>query len=632
MEIREPGMAVSTFDSTKKPLRELLEKSEKGAIQLPDFQRGWVWGDDDIRSLIASISQSFPVGALMTLETGGEINFKPRTVEGAPDTAQSKTPEALLLDGQQRITSLFQTTIRRDIVKTVNTKKKAIKRWYYIDMVKALDPGANREEAIIGLPENKRLISSSRREVQLDLSTVELEYEHLMFPVNRIFSDVRDREWEHGFEDFWHARGDDSKRDLYRTFYDGVVRAFDHYQLPVITLAKETPREAVCLVFEKVNTGGKKLDAFELLTAIYAANNYELRKDWYGDPKTGVEGRLTRLREHAVLKDMASTDFLQALSLLSTRDRRRIAEQDGKTGRELPSVACSRGAILELPLNKYEQYADQVEAGFVLAARFLRTQKIYRVKDVPYKTQLVPMAVLLSELGDLWEQETVKARICRWFWCGIFGELYGSAIETRFANDFMEVRSWVEGGEEPETVREANFQADRLDTMRSRLSAAYKGLHALLMSRGARDLRSGAAMDDTVFWDENVDIHHVFPKDWCKKSGIEAKVYDAAVNKTPLTQRTNRIIGGAAPSKYLSDLVEKGAADATSVDEHLESHLIESAHLRSDEFENFYRARKLALLELICTAMGKTADEDGGLNEEEGEEILEPEEALAFET
>ena len=601
-----------------------MTKAESGAIQLPDFQRGWVWGDEDIRGLLASISQSFPVGALMTLETGGKINFKPRPVEGAPTHAHSATPEALLLDGQQRITSLFQTTLRRVVVETVNAKKNAIKRWYYINIEKALDPDADREEAIIGLPDNKRLTSNFGRDVHLDLSTPEAEFENLMFPVNQIFND---RDWEHGFEDYWRDCGDPDKRSVYRKFYEEVIRAFDHYQLPVITLAKETPKQAVCLVFEKVNTGGKKLDAFELLTAIYAADEFELRKDWHGDPKTDVEGRLVRLCKYDTLKEIASTDFLQALALLSTRNRRRGAEREGRIGRELPAVSCTRAAILDLPLSDYRRYADQVEHGFVLAARFLRTQKIYRVKDVPYRTQIVPLASVLSDLGDLWDQETVKAKIRQWFWCGIFGELYGSAIETRFAKDFIEVRNWIDGGAKPETVNEANFQPDRLDTMRMRQSAAYKGVHALLMRAGARDLRSGQTIDDTVFWDENVDIHHIFPQAWCKKAGIP-KVYDAVANKTPLTRLTNQIIGDAAPSEYLSKLVGQGAIDHATLDECLASHMINVPLLRADDFEAFYRSRKTALLCLISEAMGKSTDEGMVLDEDEGDVVLEPEEAI----
>ena len=156
------------------------------------------------------------------------------------------------------------------------------------------------------------------------------------------------------------------------------------------------------------------------------------------------------------------------------------------------------------------------------------------------------------------------------------GELYGSAIETRFAKDFLEVRNWIEDGPEPETVNEASFRPDRLDTMRTRLSAAYKGVHALLMRKGAQDLRSGQTIDDTAFWDEDVDIHHISPRAWCTKAGIDKRNYDTVVNKTPLTRRTNQIIGGDAPSRYLSRLVRQGAIDDAALDECLGSHVIDT--------------------------------------------------------
>ena len=64
-----------SFDSTKRPLEELLKQAQSGVIQLPDFQRSWVWKDGSLRALLASVSQ-FPVGTLMTLQTGGEVNFR----------------------------------------------------------------------------------------------------------------------------------------------------------------------------------------------------------------------------------------------------------------------------------------------------------------------------------------------------------------------------------------------------------------------------------------------------------------------------------------------------------------------------------------------------------------------------
>lgn len=96
------------FSSNEVPLAELLERAAGGALQLPDFQRGWVWDDDHIRSLLVSISLSYPIGAIMTLVAGNpDVNFKARLLEGVTLGA-TPAPEMLLLDGQQRLTSLFQ--------------------------------------------------------------------------------------------------------------------------------------------------------------------------------------------------------------------------------------------------------------------------------------------------------------------------------------------------------------------------------------------------------------------------------------------------------------------------------------------------------------------------------------------
>src|SRR4051812_36938336 len=105
-------MRGSTFQTNPIDLYKLLDECQRGIVQLPDFQRSWVWDEDRIKSLIASISRAFPVGALMTLDTGGEVNFKPRPIEGAPPEAKSINANSLLLDGQQRMTSMYQVSLR----------------------------------------------------------------------------------------------------------------------------------------------------------------------------------------------------------------------------------------------------------------------------------------------------------------------------------------------------------------------------------------------------------------------------------------------------------------------------------------------------------------------------------------
>ena len=180
-------MAGSTFQTNPYDLNKLLDDCHHGVLQLPDFQRSWVWDEDRIKSLIASISRAFPIGALMTLDSGGEVNFKPRPIEGTPVAAKQTSPHSLLLDGQQRMTSLYQVALRGKVVETVTTKKKKVRRWFYIDIRKSLDPSFDREDAIIGVPEDRVVRTDFGREAVLDLSSVEQEYYHLMYPVSQVF-------------------------------------------------------------------------------------------------------------------------------------------------------------------------------------------------------------------------------------------------------------------------------------------------------------------------------------------------------------------------------------------------------------------------------------------------------------
>ena len=399
-------------------------------------------------------------------------------------------------------------------------------------------------------------------------------------------------------------------------------------------------KEAVCVVFEKVNTGGKALDAFELVTAMYAAHGYELRRDWYG--KDGELGRQHRFVEalrpageqSGIIAAVSNTDFLHTVSLFHTRERRREAEAAGKQGKELPAVSGNRSALLNLPLEAYKKYQNQVEAGFVRAAKFLHMLHIYRIFDLPYQTQIIPLAAILADIGDNWEHEANRAKLVQWYWNGVFGELYGSAVESRIARDFLEVPAWLKGGELPTTIRDATFRAERLKTMRMRLSAAYKGVNALLMKVGAEDFRSGQKFDHIMFFGENVDIHHIFPKKWCeeREPKIKPAVYDSIINKTPLAYRTNRIIGGVAPSAYLLKL-EKGGSETppitpANLDAYLTSHLIDPTLLRADDFDAFMSDRQTRLLRLIEQATGQAvyrgemADEDAETDAETAEAAL----------
>jgi hypothetical protein len=191
-------MVGATFKTNPYRLQVLLSHCDQGMLQLPDFQRSWVWDEDRIRSLIASVSRAFPIGASMTLETGGTVDFKPRLIEGASSTSDSK-PQALLLDGQQRMTSLYQVALRGKVVETITPKNKKVKRWFYIDIRKALDSTEDRDEAVVAVPEDRRITKDFGRPVDIDVSTREKEFENLMYPVSMVF---RWDDWQKQFIEY----------------------------------------------------------------------------------------------------------------------------------------------------------------------------------------------------------------------------------------------------------------------------------------------------------------------------------------------------------------------------------------------------------------------------------------------
>ncbi len=583
------------FQTHPIPLKTLLTDIKDGKIQLPDFQRGWVWDDDRIKGLLVSISRSFPIGALMTLSADGEVQFQKRPIEGVLANVDDAL-DRYLLDGQQRLTSLYQTLQYEGPVATRDRPggKTVINRWYYVDMQKALNPDAEPEERIISVPENRIETRDFGRQTVIDLSHPEKEFHQHMIPTERIMDNTS---WGFEYARYWDSCGEQHPRgnafQYFMEFQNAVLNNFTQYQLPVINLDKDTSKEAVCTVFEKVNTGGVVLTVFELLTASLAANGFSLRDDW--------EARRRRLHQrYSVLRGILGTNFLQVISLLATQKRQRQVQ----AGQGRPPIGCRRAEILSVTLDEYREWADKVEQGFEAAAKFLHAQYVFTEWNVPYHTQLVPLAAIFVELGHEGERANTQALLERWYWSGVFGEMYGSAVETQFARDLAEVPEYVRRNAQPTSLRDANFDPNRLITLRTRLSAAYKGLYALQMKSGASDWLTGRrlTLDD---WDgQNIDIHHIFPKRWCESEAtprIPQGLYNSIINKTPIDARTNRVIGGDAPSRYLPRLMQHNNEMETV----LKSHWLNPELLQADRFSDCFVERGEAMLHLIYGAMGK---------------------------
>ena len=589
-------MAKNAPTSHDDDISELIRDASKGRYQLPDFQRDWTWDDDRIKGIIASLTMAYPMGAVMCLENGGDFKLKRRCFAGVEIDAETVEPDKLVLDGQQRLTSLYLSLCCKKPVHTKNVRGDARRLFYYADIRACLDDSVDRVDAIVSVPANRIVTQNIGRDILLDISTREKEIEQMMFPLNIAFDASERQSWYKGIVRMYGF--DSLEESLFNEFQHEVLDTIESYRLPVITLSKATPREAVCRVFENVNTGGVPLTVFELVTASFAMDGFRLRDDW--------EQRFRCIKEDQrvvtdILDKLDATTFLTAVTLYASF----MAKQDGKG-----FVGCKKKDVLALDLDSYKLYADTVQEGFVLAAEFLIVNEhIFRARDLPYSTQLIPLACAFAHAksSGLANKQTTKDALHRWLWCGILGEMYGGANETRYANDMEDLAAAIDGSSsQMRTVNAAYFQTLRLLGLQTRNSAAYKGIMALIYRKNCRDFISGQPTNAFEVMAKRPDIHHIFPEAYCIKMGLDRTRWNSIVNKTPLLPSTNRVIGGKAPSEYFQRICrECPNASREELASRIESHLVEFDSFINNDFDTYFTARARALLDLIEDAMGK---------------------------
>jgi len=602
------------FQTPLYELSEYLDWTTGGKVQLPDFQRGYKWEDERIRSLLVTVLRGHPLGVVMLLKTGSDqVRFKPKPIEGVALNG-GVDPQMLLLDGQQRLTSLTQALTGDGIVSTKDGRGKRLKRKYYVDIAVALDGEDRIDDAVRSLPADGMVRTNFGKNVELDVSTAEKERENGYFPVSLLFSSEA-FSWLMELPDAEQAKAFNSK----------VIKPAGTYNIPAIELDTETSKSAVATVFEKVNTGGLALNVFELLTATFAGDkrhydehgtDFRLNDDW--------QKRRETFAERPVLSELENTDFLQAVTLLATRKRNLEDTSPKPVG-----VSAKREDVLKLTLDDYLEWVGPLTSAFLWVADFLADRHIFESKFLPYPKQIVPLAAIKVVMGHDADLHGPSSQLVRWYWSGILGELYGAAIETRFVRDLEQVPAWAmgaDGAEVPRTIQDAAFVESRLHSLRTRNAAAYKGMYSLLLANGARDWMEDKALDMVQYATLKTDIHHIFPRSWCNANGIDDERRESIVNKTAITARTNRSIGGAAPSAYLAAIEAKAQIPPALVDQLLDSHLIPAGTLRADDFNAFFAARRERLCLLIEAAMGKAVqrDVDEGHSTEDSEQF-EPE-------
>jgi len=545
-------IAPDEFETHPRRLMKMLEDLHSGQLALPDFQRSFVWSPDATRELIVSMMRTFPAGALLFLRGGGAA-FKARPAEEAP--ALRADPLELVLDGQQRLTSLYQALFG------VGASR------FFLD-IGALFSGADVNDAV-------RVFSAERASA---LESLEAQANALVMPLASVrgsgASDWRDEVIEHRDDDD-HRR----VRSILKEVEQAFIRPLADYAFPVTVLPQSTELEAVCTIFETLNRTGKPLTPFELISARAFAGGHSLRDLW----GAAVEA-------HPILADFDVEPYyvLQVIAL--------------RLG-----ASCQRRDVLSLDATDIAREWDAACADTASAVQLLRNQcGVLVSKWLPYRPMLIPLAAAWRTVDSASgpERGARRAKLKRWFWCACFKGEYESSSATLAERDTPVLRAWLTGGNEPPAVASFEWDPSEWRRVTVRQKGLYRATIALMLTEQPRDFYTGGPLTQDVIEASKVDDHHVFPRGYLKEIGRPNEV-DSVLNHCLIDRETNSSIGKKPPLQYLAEIRSALGDDLDGV---LASHRLptgERSPLEGGDFDEFLSWRLEELADALVEHTGQ---------------------------
>ena len=569
-----------SYPSSEK-LQFLLNLIHNRAMALPDFQRDFVWDPAMTDELIESVIQNFPCGTLLQVKNGQEFLFKPRAFAGAP-ALDHGTPTFLVLDGQQRLTSLYQAFYG------------AGSHAFVLDLA-GLENGLDLEDCAF---------YDRAEKIAKRYGTIEQQAETLVFPLARLFGQGGFDKW---LTDILRARSTSADellalQERLTTVRQQWLHPIEDYEFPMVTISEKASATAICTIFETLNRTGVKLSVFDLLTARFWPFDVKLRDLWD-----------SAQLEHPILHefDVDPYSILQMIALFDPGT--------DKAGNPRPPSVKRADILAQTPEQANKAWPEVVD-GLANVLKILQDDCGVMVSRwLPYSTIVIPAAAAWAK-----QKRSVKgpgigasrAKLVRWFWCASLGQRYEYAVNSQVAKDFVELDRWMteDTAAPPDSVTEFVFHAGTLRSTTPRQRSLYRTLMALVLRNQPRDFHKRGLITPAMFADSKnpVDDHHIFPAAYLAQGGIQGSLRDSILNRTLIDRQTNQGIGMRSPEDYMSEI--KGEWDSlTDFEGLLSSHLLPSGEhspLIANDFEGFLQYREERLIDAIEQVTGVPVTRD----------------------
>jgi len=569
-------------------LQEILKMIDEASVKLPEFQRDFRWEVNDVIELVISIMYGFPAGVLLFWDVrGAESRLAERPFEGVYRSQKNET-KYLVLDGQQRLSSLYQL-FHAEYVDLKGGKR----RKFFLDLKKLKEE--KLDEAVEYFSENeikKNKLDSKNSQVSSEL-----------IPFSVLAKPDEFREWKAMYAKYKLSQdnvGDSTEiedrfsalmNQFEKDFLDEgkPIRNLLEYSFHYIELPPSLGLEAVTRIFEKLNTTGQPLDIFEILTAKFY-KDINLREKWD-----------ETLQKYEFINRFKKDDKDTTLAILILKA---ILLKKSVDIPELRTLECKRRDLLEhLSPSDINDYWDDVAQSFNNSLNKLSDEYGSPSLDyLPYVTILVPLSVIINYVENrvhISKRADAYNKIRAWYWSSVLSGEYDSATDTKSKNDVNQLISWIEEGKPPQVV--SGFDVNSINFEEITSGAKYKGVLSILIQNGCRDFFTSELMGTVIkTGSREVDIHHVFPIKFLERyygrDSEQFKKRDTVLNKVLIKNETNRnYIQDDSPTLYLEGIRRTNP----KVEELFEGHLLPASLMKSDNFDAFLEERKSEIVKKI---------------------------------
>lgn len=589
-------------------VRELLSNVDDGSYVIPYFQRGFEWEPRMVCELFESILQNYFTGLLLLWELD-QKDAKNEEWDPVWGAEKRNTPKVAILDGQQRLSSLYYAIYNPSKIFPNRQSYYA----FFVDLTKVLN------EEYEGSVTYRFYFSNYQSWQQLKqnhdkwtktgivplsiLSATDPED-----PKQGYIDSVEFNEWIKRYlevnQDYLPSGTTELK--VYK-----VLNGILNYSFVYYPLSSNRDLHDICNIFARVNSKGMKLSTFDLMNAFLYPKDIQLRKDLWENLDNEPLKQIDSSMNEYLLKciSLFKQNYCSAKYLFNLIPGE-VTTRKNEHGQKYEEVLVKDSSEFKQLWRTSCKYSEKARKRIMNTGH---TDFGAIKQDFIPNTTIVPVlaAILWENDGDPDDRDFIT-HMQKWYWSAVFSEDYSGSSDTVMAKDFRDWKERMASGKTIERINRMTPDFFRELDIKSikKGSARYNAILCLLALNNAKDFYKGQIVGTVDYSNENINDHHIFPS---KVSGLDSEkssqfnnYKDSIVNRTLLLDETNRAISNKRPSEYVGDMMRKHGSEG-SVQSLLAEHFInESAFIcmLDDDFDNFIHEREKEIQRYLISKLG----------------------------